>query len=110
MNYERTMNGNLKDVSKAIVDKYLEKAKFWSVSERYEYVLNGFDFEIVLLEKMKTTLGERIALQITFMQDGESVIMNAIATGFEGLLFNNGPEGKKATLAKVKEAADELGL
>lgn len=110
MNYERTMKGNLKEVSKAVIDKYLEKARFWSVSEQYQYVLNGFDFEIDLLEKMKTTLGERIALQMTFMQDGDDVILNAIATGFEGLLFNNGPEGKKATLAKVKECIDELGL
>ncbi len=110
MNYEKVMTGNLKEISKLITDTYLEKSRFWSISERYEYVLNGFDFEIVLLEKMKTTLGERIALQITFMQDGEMVIMNAIATGFEGLLFNKSPEGKQATLEKLQEIIEKLGL
>lgn len=110
MNYERTLNGNLKEISQTVVDGFLAKSRFWSVTEKYEYVLNGFDFEIVLLEKMKTTLGERIALQITFMQDNDTVIMNAIATGFEGFLFNNGPEGKKAVLDKLKEIIDKLGL
>ena len=108
MDYSRTLKADFEELVENVCQKMVGFRRGNSITSRKRYQSGQTLIERVLIERFSNTMMERTALQITFIKDGENVIVDGVATGFEGILFLRSPEGKQSYISKLDECLNEF--
>ena len=109
MKLEKILNGNVEEICSKVVETFIKRNRGNSVTESSDIITEQGKTLIRTIEKFSNTLSERISTTLIFVENGKQVHLIIICTGYEGILFTRGPEGKAATLKKMEEIIEELG-
>ena len=101
------LKGEFEQIREMVCEKLLKSRTGFSISEQADYQLEGKRVSIRMIQRFASTIGERTAVQLTFLEDGDEVIVNAIASGFEGLLFLHTKEGQSAALEVLRKIEED---
>lgn len=108
MKYQTRVHRSFAETVETVTDQLIRKKAGNAITEQDDYCINDVHIAIRLIERFSKGLGERVAVQLTFIQDGEDVIIHALITGYEGILFLHSPEGQNAYLKDLKEIIEGL--
>ncbi|MBQ6653904.1 MAG: hypothetical protein IJM79_00025 [Erysipelotrichaceae bacterium] len=109
MIYQKTVEGNFDEIVERITQGIMSSRTGYSVTEEANYQTHGHKVAVRMIQRFASTIGERVALQLTFIQqDDEQVEVCGIASGFEGLLFLHSPSGQKEAIETLKKITEEL--
>ena len=109
MIYQKTVKGNFDEIVEKVTQAVMASRTGYSVTDQADYETGGRKVAVRMLQRFASTIGERVALQLTFIQqdDGQTEICG-IASGVEGLLFLHSPEGQKQAIEALMKITEEL--
>ena len=109
MIYQKTVEGDFDEVVEKITQAIMSSRSGYSITEQADYETNGHKVAVRMIQRFASTIGERVALQLTFIQqDDQQVEVCGIASGFEGLLFLHSPSGQKEAIETLMKITEEL--
>ena len=109
MIYQKTVEGNFDEIVEKVTQAVMSSRTGYSITEEADYQTSGRMVAVRMIQRFASAIGERVALQLTFIQqDDEQVEVCGIASGFEGLLFLHSPTGQKETIETLKKITEEL--
>ena len=104
---EMRLKGEFEQVREMVCDRLLKSRTGFSITEQADYRLEGKRVSIRMIQRFASAIGERTAIQLTFIEEADEVIVNAIASGFEGLLFLHTKEGQNAALEVLRKIEED---
>ncbi|MCR5067915.1 MAG: DUF6054 family protein [Erysipelotrichaceae bacterium] len=108
MMFEAIVSCDFDSAVERVCEGLLKSRTGYTVTEQADYLIEGKKTAIRMIERYASAIGERTAVQLTFIEDGKQIVINAIASGYDGILFMHTREGQKAAIEAIRKITEEL--